>query len=42
MTSRCYPCTNGNHTGTNGTGGCRANGCPCPCNADTARKDDDR
>ena len=37
--ARCYPCTNGNHTGTNGTGGCKGHGCPCPCNK---RKDDDR
>lgn len=26
----CYPCANGNHTGTNGTPGCYEYGCECP------------
>ena len=28
---RCEPCSNGNHTGTNGTGGCTGRPCVCPC-----------
>lgn len=29
--SRCRNCTNGNHTGTNGTPGCTGKSCSCPC-----------
>lgn len=31
MTVRCYPCTLGNHSGTNGTPGCTGGSCRCPC-----------